>query len=160
MTQAKNRLPPELHIVHGTKGLNQGTVLPDELKVRIPKADWLENPESWNEEKFIKDTSDFLFRVYGIGADQYQHTLAMLADHISTYVACRKNIMKNPLIINYNNGKTLGPNPFVSLRDKVTPRIITLMNELGLTPRGRLQNNSNENADLGDLMRGPEHYLK
>ena len=54
----------------------------------------------------------------------------------------------------------LSPNPFVSLRDKVTPRIITLMNELGLTPRGRLQNNSNENADLGDLMRGPEHYLK
>jgi phage terminase small subunit len=61
-----------------------------------------------------------------------------------------------PLIVQYNDGKTMGPNPLVSLRDKVTPRIITLMNELGLTPRGRLSGAGTEDLDLGDLMRGPD----
>ena len=31
-----NKLPPELHIVRGTKGLNQGSVLPDNVRKSIP----------------------------------------------------------------------------------------------------------------------------
>ena len=94
---AKNKLPVELHLVHGTKGMNPGKLLPDDVKTRIPKAYWLENPDLWDEDKFIADTSDFLYKVYGIGADQYQHTLAMLADHITTYVKCRKGLQKSSL---------------------------------------------------------------
>jgi hypothetical protein len=160
MSQPRNKLPPELHIVSGTKGMNQGKVLPDELITRIPKAYWLENPDLWDEDKFISETSEFLFKAYGIGADQYQHTLGMLTDHITTYVQCRKGMQKMPLIVQYNDGKTMGPNPLVSLRDKVTPRIITLMNELGLTPRGRLSGAGTEDLDLGDLMRGPDQLKK
>ena len=157
---AKNKLPVELHLVHGTKGMNPGKLLPDDVKMRIPKAYWLENPDLWDEDKFIADTSDFLYKVYGIGAEQYQHTLAMLADHITTYVKCRKGLKNSHLIVQYNDGKTMGPNPLLNLRDKVTPRIITLMNELGLTPRGKLAGTASEDIELGDLMHGPDHYAK
>jgi phage terminase small subunit len=160
MAGPKNKLPPELHLVQGTKGMNQGKLLPDDIKNRIPKAYWLENPKLWDEDKFIADTSEFLFKVYGIGADQYQHTLAMLADHITTYVQCRKGLQNSHLIVQYNDGKTMGPNPLLNLRDKVTPRIITLMNELGLTPRGRLAGTATDDVELGHLMHGPEHYNK
>ena len=54
----------------------------------------------------------------------------------------------------------MGPNPMLNLRDKVTPRIITLMNELGLTPRGKLAGSATEDVELGDLMHGPDHYAK
>jgi hypothetical protein len=160
MAQIRNKLPPELHIVHGTKGENPGKLLPDEIKTRIPKAYWLEDPNTWNEDKFIEETSEFLFKVYGIGAEQYQHTLAMLADHITTYVECRKLIHNSPILTKYNGGKTIGPNPLINLRDKLSARIISLMNELGLTPRGRLNGSGNDDVNLGNLMHGPEHFDK
>ena len=153
-----NKLPPELHLVHGTKGVNQGTIIPDNLKKYTPVAYWFENPEEWNAEQFIRDTAKYLYDVYGIGSEQDQHVLAMLAGHITTYIECEMGIRITGIITKYNNGKTLGPSPFVSLRDKVTPRIILLMNELGLTPRGRLQGNANDDVELGDLMAGPDRF--
>lgn len=156
--QPRNKLPPELHIVHGSKGMNQGTLVPESLKRYTPVAYWFENPDSWDPKKFIEDTAKYLFDVYGIGSEQDQHTLAMLADHITTYVECVKGIQKTGIITKYNNGKTIGPSPFVSLRDKVTPRIITLMNELGLTPRGRLSGNASDDVGLGKLMQGPDNF--
>jgi phage terminase small subunit len=82
----------------------------------------------------------------------------MLAGHISTYIECEKGIKVTGIITKYNNGKTLGPSPFVSLRDKVTPRIIALMNELGLTPRSRLQGNPSDDIEISELMAGPDRY--
>jgi len=158
MAQSRNKLPPELHIVHGTKGENQGIVLPEKLKQYIPVAHWLKNPDSWDQEKFIETTSKYLFDLYGIGSEQDQHVLGMLADHMTTYIECVKGIKLTGVISKYNGGKTLGPSPHVSLRDKVTPRIISLMNELGLTPRGRLQGNATDNIALGELMMGPDNF--
>jgi phage terminase small subunit len=58
--------------------------------------------------------------------------------------------------VQYNDGKTMGPNPLLNLRDKVTPRIITLMNELGLTPRSRLSaGKMDDESPIAQLMRGP-----
>tara|TARA_R110000868_G_scaffold99595_1_gene274022 strand:+ start:36 stop:506 length:471 start_codon:yes stop_codon:yes gene_type:complete len=154
-----NKLPPELHIVHGTKGKNQGVALPEKIKMRIPKAYWLSDSESWNEDKFIEETADYLFKVYGIGSEQDQHILAMLANQISIYIKCLHGINETGIITEYNNGKTLGPSPYISLMDKILQRIVTLMNELGLTPRGRLQKVSTDTqVDLGDLMAGPANY--
>lgn len=159
---AKNKLPPELHIVNGTKGVNQGTTLPEKIKMRIPKAYWLENPKDWDEDRFIKETAEYLYNVYGIGSEQDSHVLGMLANQITTYVECQKQIISqnNAPVISYNNGKTLGANPYINLRNNTLVRVISLMNELGLTPRSRLQGSpvGNEETGLGALMAGPDNY--
>jgi phage terminase small subunit len=156
--QSRNKFPPELHIVHGTQGKNQGITLPEKLKQYTPVAYWLKNPEQWDQEKFIETTAKYLYELYGIGSEQDQHVLGMLADHMTTYVECVKGIKLSGVIAKYNGGKTFGPSPHVSLRDKVTPRIISLMNELGLTPRGRLTGNATDDVHLGDLMAGPDNF--
>ena len=153
-----NRKPPELHVIDGTKSRReQGVAMPSELRKRIPKAEWLDNPEAWDKEKFIAETAEFLFNVYGIGNDQDKHTLAMLADHIELYVKCTKGIQKNGIVTTFNNGQTVGPNPYIGIRNKTMTLIIQLMNELGLTPRSRLSANKLEDASpMAKLMRGPK----
>jgi P27 family predicted phage terminase small subunit len=154
-----NKKPPELHLIDGTtpRGGSKPTVLPSSIRKRIPKAEWMDNPDAWEKEKFIEETSAFLFEVYGIGNDQDKHMLAMLADHIDTYVHCTRSIRKNTLVINYNNGSTPGPNPLISIRNKTTTLIIQLMNELGLTPRSRLSSGKVEDdSPIAQLMRGPK----
>jgi P27 family predicted phage terminase small subunit len=96
------------------------------------------NPDAWDRSKFVAETSEFLFTVYGIGNDQDKHTLAMLADQIDIYVKCSKGIAKNGVVTTYNEGKTIGANPYIAVRNKALTLIIQLMNELGLTPRSRL----------------------
>ncbi len=152
-----NKLPPELHIVKGSKGLNQGESLPDSIKARIPKADWLDDPESWDRNKFIIETSDFLFNVYGIGNDQDKHALAFLAEQIDTYLECKKSLAKTGIIARFNAGKTIGPNPYLTVRQNTLKTIIQLMNELGLTPRGRLNSGKvEENSPVSKFLRGPK----
>lgn len=152
-----NKKPPELHLVDGTtprKGMP--TALPDNIKKRIPKAEWVDNPDAWNKSRFIQETSDFLYEVYGIGNDQDKHTLAMLADHIDTYVQCTKAIKKGGIVTSFNNGQTIGPNPYLTVRNKMMTLIIQLMNELGLTPRSRLSaGKSEENSPVAQFLRGP-----
>jgi P27 family predicted phage terminase small subunit len=152
-----NKKPPELHIVDGTKSrVGEAASIPADLKKRIPEAEWMENPDAWNKSKFIEETSEFLFAVYGIGNDQDKHTLAMLADHIDTYVKCTKGINKNGIITTFNNGATVGPNPYIGVRNKTMTLIIQLMNELGLTPRSRLSAGKVEKeSPLAAFLKGP-----
>lgn len=153
-----NKKPPELHLIDGTTPRGaKPVVMPASIKKRIPKAEWMDNPDAWDKEKFIEETSQFLYEVYGIGNDQDKHVLAMLADHIDTYVNCTRSIRKNTLIINYNNGSTPGPNPMISIRNKTTTLILQLMNELGLTPRSRLAVGKVEDTNpISRLMKGPK----
>jgi P27 family predicted phage terminase small subunit len=153
-----NRKPPELHLIDGTTSRkNKAAPLPQTVRRRIPKAEWLDNPDAWDKEKFINETADFLFEVYGIGSDQDKHVLAILADHIDTYVNATRSIRKNTLVVKFNNGSTPGPNPMISIRNKTTTLIIQLMNELGLTPRSRLASNKLEDdSPIAQLMRGPK----
>lgn len=152
-----NKKPPELHLIDGTIPRREmPTMLPSSIKQRVPKAEWMDNPDAWDKEKFIEETATFLYEVYGIGSNQDKHALTMLADNIETYVNCNRYIKKNNLIINQNNNQTKGPNPAVSMRAKTTTLIIQLMNELGLTPRSRLSAGKIEdNSPIGKLMRGP-----
>jgi phage terminase small subunit len=134
-----NKKPPELHVVDGTKPRTTDPVqLPASIRKRIPQAEWLDNPGAWDKKQFIAETSEYLFDVYGIGDSQNKHTLGMLADQIDLYIKCNIGIEKNGVIAKFNDGKTIGPNPFITVRDKTLAKIIVLMNELGLTPRSRL----------------------
>jgi len=153
-----NKKPPELHLIDGTtprKGMT--TQLPQSVRKRIPSAEWMDNPDAWNKDVFIEETSNFLFEVYGIGNDQDKHVLTILADHIETYVNCTRSIKKNTLVITFNNGSTAGPNPMLSIRNKTTTLIIQLMNELGLTPRSRLSaNKADDESPISRIMKGPK----
>lgn len=131
-------------------------MLPDNLKKRIPKAEWVDNPEAWDKTQFIEETSEFLYNVYGIGNDQDKHTLAMLADHIDTYVKCTEAIKRGGIVSKFNDGKTVGPNPYLSVRNKTMTLIIQLMNELGLTPRSRLSaGKQEEDSPVAQFLKGP-----
>jgi P27 family predicted phage terminase small subunit len=153
----QNKLPPELHIVQGTKGVNQGVLIPESLRKRIPPAEWLDKPEAWNKRQFILETADFLYTTYGIGNDQDKHAITMLADQIDLYIQCNKGIAEQGIISEYNDGKTVGPNPHVAIREKTLAKIILLMNELGLTPRSRLSSSkSEENSSVAKFLRGPK----
>lgn len=157
MGSMSNKKAPELHLVDGTtprKGMP--TALPENIKKRIPKAEWLDNPDGWDKDKFIEETADFLFTVYGIGNDQDKHTLAMLADHVELYVKCTRGINKNGIVTTFNNGATVGPNPYIGIRQKTMTLIIQLMNEMGLTPRSRLSaGKSEEDSPLTQFLKGP-----
>lgn len=152
-----NRLPPELHVVNGTKGMNQGGLLPENVRGRIPPAEWLDNPEAWDKKKFVNETAEFLFEVYGIGSAQDRHTLTMLADHIEMYIQCNKAIGEQGLIADFNDGKTMAANPHITIRNNTLKLIIQLMNEMGLTPRSRLaQTKPDENNAIAKFLKGPK----
>jgi hypothetical protein len=154
---ANNKLPPEIHLIHGSKGMNQGTALPEKIKKRIPFAEWASNPEMFKKEVFVEETADYLHVVYGIGTDQDRHTLMMLADQLETYIHARSQQSKVPLVVKINDGKTLAPNPFISIANEAMKNSIKIMNELGLTPKSRLDRQSpEENSSVARFLRGPK----
>ena len=152
-----NRKPPELHIVDGTRTrTGNTTMLPDSIKKRIPAAEWLNSADAWDKERFVKETADFLFTVYGIGNDQDKHTLAMLANQMEIYIKAQIGIEKGGLVTKFNDGRTLGPNPYLTVANKSLTLIVQLMNELGLTPRSRLSAGKvEENSAIAEFLRGP-----
>lgn len=132
-----NKLPGELHLINGSKGMNQGGLLPESVRGRIPVAEWMDNPDAWDKTKFVNETAEFMYAVYGIGSEQDRHTLAMLADQIDTYIVCDKHIAAEGHVVEFNEGKTIGANPYVTIRKQTLSLILQLMNEMGLTARSR-----------------------
>lgn len=154
---ANGKLPPEIHVIQGSKGMNQGVLLPLNVKARIPFAEWLGKPDEFTKERFIKETADYLYDVYGIGSQQDRHTLAMLADQMDTYINARAQQAKHPLVVKINDGKTFAPNPFISVANEAMKNCVKLMNELGLTPKSRLSSGKVEDSSpFSKIMRGPK----
>lgn len=147
----KKTLPAELRIVRSTDKL---IINPEKIRARIPQADWLENPDSWNASEFIKETSDFMYDIYGIDADQDKHLLAMLADQITFYVEAKKGVERDGIVAEFNGGVTKGASPYFSVMKDALNKIVVLMNELGLTPRSRLNKTINHNNSYNDLLAG------
>ena len=80
----------------------------------------------------------------------------MLADHIETYVRATAGLKKTGLITQFNNGQTVGPSPYLGVRNKTMTLIIQLMNALGLAPRSRLSAGKVEDASpIAELLKGP-----
>lgn len=149
------KLPPEVHAVHGSRGENPGIFLPEKVKARIPFAEWLTDPASFSKQRFIKETADYLWDVYGIGTEQDRHTLAMLADQMEVYIEAKARQGEYPLVVETNAGKTLAPNPYLAISNKAMDCAVKLMGELGLTPKSRLAANKlNVDTPLGDFLKG------
>jgi len=151
-----NKKPIELHLIDGTKSeVPNLAVLPDTIKKRIPVAEWIDNPDIWDKKTFIKETAEFLHEVYGIGSDQDKTTLAMLADQLDTYIQSYRLLATDNLVVETNNGKTLAPNPLISIKLNALKVSIQLMNELGLTPKSRLSANKTEdNSPVAQFLKG------
>jgi len=128
-----------------------------DMAKRIPAADWMDNPALWDKKKFVKETAEYLYETYGMTSDQYKHTLSMLADHMDMYILCNQEIAAQGLIAEYNQGKTTGPNPHISIRNKCSDLIIALMGQLGLTPKTKLTaSGAKEKSAIGNLLKGPK----
>ncbi|CAB4132632.1 COG3747 Phage terminase, small subunit [uncultured Caudovirales phage] len=149
------QLPSNLHLVHNKKKAEHINALTKKVKSKIPKASWLDNPDAWDKDAFIQETSDFLWDNFGIGADQDKHLLAMLAHQIEIYVQCMQGIAKDGIIMEFNAGQTYGANPYLTAGDKALTKIIALMNELGLTPKGRINAPKQEASKYQNLLNGP-----
>jgi phage terminase small subunit len=65
-------------------------------------------------------------------------------------------IEANGIITRFNNGQTVGPNPYLTVRNKTMTLIIQLMNEMGLTPRSRLSaGKMEEDSPVSQFLKGP-----
>jgi hypothetical protein len=156
MAAGRPRLPAEVNKVLGTRGKNKSSPLPDSIKARIPFAEWANNPELFTKARMVEETADFLFNVYGIGSFQDRHTLMMLADQMDTYIKARREQDLNPMVVAINNGKTLAPNPYISIANEAMKNAIKIMNELGLTPKSRLNSGPIEGeGPLAKFLKGP-----
>lgn len=144
-------LPSELRIVRTADKVEAPI---QKIQARVPQADWLENPDAWNASKFIKETADFMYEIYGIDADQDKHLLAMLADQISIYVEAKKGIARDGIVAEFNGGKTMGASPYFAVMKEALNKIVVLMNELGLTPKGRLGKTTSNTTTYDDLLGG------
>jgi P27 family predicted phage terminase small subunit len=151
------KLPREVHVVAGTahRARNIGVALPDKIKARIPFAEWADNAEAFTREQFIRETSDYLHTVYGIGTEQDRHILMMLADQLQIYIDARREYQKHPLVVKINAGKTHAPNPYIAIANKAMDNCIRLMGELGLTPKSRLSADKvEEDSPYAELLKG------
>ena len=138
--------------------LNESSILPfaDNGHLPLSVAEWMDNPSAWNKKKFVEETAEFLCAVYSNTCHQDRHLLAMLADQMETYIDCNRQIHSENLLVEQNNGKTIGTNPWVSIREKALVRIVALMNEFGLTPKSRKTAGKTEcSSSLAEFLKGP-----
>ena len=136
----------------------------EEIEVfkKIPIANWLHDPDSFNKEHFYKETIEFLFSIYSNAADIDKHLVVMLADTLETYIECKKVLDKQGYVIEFNDGKTLGTNPLYKTMDNAVSSYISITNELQISLKARIKNGIKEPGELDEtikkLMRGPEVY--
>jgi hypothetical protein len=149
----KKRGIPMNHAKSKSVAVNLDKNLSLEIKP-IPLARWISNPNSWDKYQFIEEASTFIWEAYGHSTDQDKHALAMLAEMLETFVICCKDIAKNGLVVTHHNGVT-GKNHHVDIRDKAVTKAVLLMNELGLTPKGRFPFKTKPDPEFEKFMRGP-----
>lgn len=131
--------------------------LSDKLNIvrPIPLANWISDPNTWDKYTFINEVSEFMWEAYENTTEQDQHALAMLAEVLETFVMCCKDIGKNGLVVTHHNGVT-GKNHHVEIRDKTISRAVLLMNELGLTPKGRFPMKPSPSPQFQRFIQGPK----
>jgi phage terminase small subunit len=103
----------------------------------LDEPSWMDDIDSWDQNKFLASSKAFLMEKNKVIDAADRQLLAILATQIGLYVSSIKAINAEGAVIAYNKGLTLGPNPHVTIADKTLNRIIQLMKELELTPKGK-----------------------
>jgi P27 family predicted phage terminase small subunit len=116
-------------------------------------AHWLENPTTWDREKFCAEVNNAMVEAYGMDVPFDTHLISMLTDQMDTYVKAASALMTESLIEMANNGARMS-NPNQKVRDSALARIMQLLTMLGLVPAGRPKR-SNIPTEIDELLAGP-----
>ncbi len=127
------------------------TAIPDE-------PSWISDIESWDENNFLSSTKEFLLKKNKVIDDVDLQLLAILSTQIGLYVTSIKAIHTQGAVIAFNKGLTMGPNPHITIADKALNRVIQLMKELELTPKGKdgFKSNVEFTEEYLSFMAGPK----
>jgi P27 family predicted phage terminase small subunit len=147
-----SNLPSNLNIIKSKRVKNGGAVEMPEL------PDWFNQPELWSKDDFLAKTQNYLLKKNGVLDLADQQLLAILASQIEVYISSLDDLKKSGLVINFNNGVTVGPNPHINIADKALNRIIQIMKELELSPKARsgYRSNYEMSPELKRFLDGPK----
>jgi len=122
-----------------------------------PTSEWLEHPERWDRQIFVASASRYLTQKNGSVDVADKHLLSMLASQIEIYVQSILKLRNDGLVMTFNGGVTVGPNPCMAIADKALHRIVQLMKELELSPKARDGYRSVQRCspELLSLLNGP-----
>jgi P27 family predicted phage terminase small subunit len=151
MRSTSSKLPSNLNIIKDTNFSH--SVKPDDLAI----STWLDEPDSWNRDYFLEKTKDYLFKKNGVLDAADIQLVGMLASQIDIYVSSFKELKSSGLVINFNNGATMGPNPHMTIADKALNRVVQIMKELELSPKSRsgYRSNYEMSPELKRFLEGP-----
>lgn len=150
------KLPANLHIVRGRSDKRQKrNELPEQMP--DPTSDWLEHPERWDRAVFISIASSYLRQKNGAIDTADSHLLSMLASQIEIYVESILKLRAEGLVMTFNGGVTVGPNPHMAIADRALYRSLQVMKELELSPKSRdgYRSVRQISPDIASLLNGP-----
>lgn len=116
-------------------------------------AHWLEDPTTWDKEKFAAEVNKAMADAYGQEVSFDTHLITMLTDQMDTYVKAASALMTEQLIEMANNGARMA-NPNQKVRDSALARVMQLLTMLGLVPSGRPKK-SGIPTEIDELLAGP-----
>ena len=118
---------------------------------------WMNEPQTWDKEEFLHRTKKHLFKQNGQVDLADLQLVGMLASQIEIYVKSMRELERAGLVINFNNGVTVGPNPHMTIADKAINRVIQIMKELELSPKARAAKPTPKeiSPELKRLLAGP-----
>ena len=151
MNSSESKLPSNLNIINSRKIKTVDVIEMPEL------PDWYSQPELWSKDDFLTKTQNYLFKKNGVLDLADQQLLAILASQIEVYISSLEDLKKSGLVINFNNGVTVGPNPHINISDKALNRIIQIMKELELSPKARsgYRSNYEMSPEMKQFLEGP-----
>lgn len=146
-----SKLPSNLNVINSKRVKTVDVVEMPEL------PDWVNQPELWSKDDFLTKTRNYLFKKNGVLDLADQQLLSILVSQIEIYISSVQDLKKSGLVINFNNGVTVGPNPHINIADKALNRIVQIMKELELSPKARAGYRSNYemSSEMKRFLEGP-----
>lgn len=97
----------------------------------------IDDSARWDRSDFVRKVQSYLVAKNRAITDSDRELLDLLVSQIEIYKSCTAELRAQGLVCTYNNGVTVGPNPYLNIADKALHRVRELMRELELTPRTR-----------------------
>ena len=151
MSLTSSKLPSNLNIV------KESEISPSIETDEVAIVSWMDEPDSWNRDYFLEKTKSYPFKKNGVLDMADIQLVGMLASQIEIYVSSVQELKSSGLVINFNNGVTMGPNPHMTIADKALNRVVQIMKELELSPKSRSGYRSNYeiSPELKRFLEGP-----
>lgn len=152
------KLPANLHIVREQSRKQDGQDrLAHSQSDDDPTSDWIDRPEKWDRALFIANAGSYLNKKNGGLDTADRHLISMLASQIEIYVDSISKLRSDGLVMTFNGGMTVGPNPYMAIADRALYRSVQVMKELELSPKSRdgYQSTRQLSPEIRSLLEGP-----